>query len=923
MPDLIDDLSQRWKRNPDASATIALCEALRGGGRPTLVQQVGETAQQRHSSDVSVLLAVARMYLETDRLGDAQTVLVSAGKLAPRDGAIYRWLGEVLLRRGDAERSEKVLERAMQLGTNDPETRLWLDRARVFKPVQGKAGPQAVAAEIARAAPTPPPPRARMDSLDDSTTNVHVASDADDDADTKVHQSKEVPAPRRVLEAETVPFPTPSSEIRAALESSKNRPNAGSMAARPEPAPARTQGLPPPQNVAQRPAPAPAPPAPAARPWQPPPAIVVEDKVVGAPSTRDVLQALAGIFEPPGDAAAAMAKWDRPVVRERRTSAVLLGAAMLLFAGSGYGVFRFVKDKRMKEHLVAETALQTIENDIHASRASLLPGMEDAIGKTFELDSRSPRAALDWLRERALVGLLKGGADLAFEDAISRATEVHVPEEQIAFARLASFLFQGDTAGAAALMPRWDTPAASDAWYQLLAGATLERAGDPRATDRYAAAAKLDPDLMIAQMAVVRQTAIDGDAQKAADLAKQFRAKFPDRPEGAALVSLAWGRDPGRGEQPPADVAEMLAHAGDLPLPLKAIPHAVSAILAVDKHAFGDAKTQIEQGLQLVDSPGVASWLGSIAIDTGDEALARKAALSAVTFSAVYPPARVLAARVALLGDRLDEALKAADELEASLPDVAVVRAAVAYERVDLDGVERALEAVPAEARQVPSLSALSLAANVLLGTAPTPPQKILDMSGDEAPWSGLVAMDLALDLGQLDVAEKIGTSWNGSEANPLRALRLSRLARYQNKLDVADTLSKTALESGTVTVRTLEERVFVLVARNHNAEVGPLLAKFPLLQANATWLRAYAQASGGKVDEARGKTASVDPPPALAALPSRVMAAVALAAMKDKKRGTDYIKALLASGIQDPDLVAAAASLGIKKVDRPTPRGH
>ena len=122
-----------------------------------------------------------------------------------------------------------------------------------------------------------------------------------------------------------------------------------------------------------------------------------------------------------------------------------------------------------------------------------------------------------------------------------------MPDAQPAFAQIGSFLFQGDTAGAAALMPRWDTPAASDAWYQLLAGATLERAGDPRATARYAAAAKLAPDLMIAQMAVVRQTAIDGDAQKAADLAKQFRAKFPDRPEGAALVSLAWGRDPGRG----------------------------------------------------------------------------------------------------------------------------------------------------------------------------------------------------------------------------------------------------------------------------------------------------------------------------------------------------------------------------------------
>jgi len=240
----------------------------------------------------------------------------------------------------------------------------------------------------------------------------------------------------------------------------------------------------------------------------------------------------------------------------------MLGAAMLLLIGAGYGTFRYVKDRRMKQHVLAEAVLQKVEDDIHAGRASLLPGVEESIGKVFELDSRSPRAALDWMRERALLGLLKGGADIAFEDAMSRATEVGVREDQIAFARLASFLFQGDTAGAAALMPRWDTPAANDAWYQLLAGATLERAGDPRATDRYAAAARLDPALMVAQMAVVRQSAIDGDPVKAADLAKQFRAKFPDRVEGAALTALAWGRDPGRGEQAPPEVAEMLERAG-------------------------------------------------------------------------------------------------------------------------------------------------------------------------------------------------------------------------------------------------------------------------------------------------------------------------------------------------------------------------
>jgi hypothetical protein len=177
--------------------------------------------------------------------------------------------------------------------------------------------------------------------------------------------------------------------------------------------------------------------------------------------------------------------------------------------------------------------------------------------------------------------------------------------------------------------------------------------------------------------------------------------------------------------------------------------------------------------------------------------------------------------------------------------------------------------------------------------------------------------MDLALDLGELDVADKISTAWKGSETKPLRALRLSRLARYQNKVDLADVLSKTALESGTVTPRTLEERVFVLIAKNKPLEVPPLLAKYPLvLGPSATWLGAYALASANKISEAFGKTSSVDPPPAQAPLPARVIAAMALASTKDKRRAGEYVRALLASGIQDPDLVAAAVSLGFRRVD-------
>src|SRR4051812_2233495 len=113
----IDELFARWQRNPDAAMTTALCEALRGSPRADLVEIVGSHASRQ--LELGPLLAAARMYTESGRLEDAQTVLVAAGRLAPRDGDVYRWLGEVLLRRGDAERAEKVLERAVQFRASD------------------------------------------------------------------------------------------------------------------------------------------------------------------------------------------------------------------------------------------------------------------------------------------------------------------------------------------------------------------------------------------------------------------------------------------------------------------------------------------------------------------------------------------------------------------------------------------------------------------------------------------------------------------------------------------------------------------------------------------------------------------------------------------------------------------------------------
>lgn len=965
MAEPIDELVQRWKQNPSPAATIALCDALRVNPRAPLVQQVGEFATQRHGTDVAVLVAVARMYMEAHRFGDAQAVLVAAGKQAPRDGNIYRWLGEVLLRRGDAERAEKVLERAIQLGARDTDAKLWMERARVFRPMQAKAGTRAVAAEVAHA--TAKPVRPPFDSMSDSTTAVHLRPSAEDggeddtdDEPTRMGRQPPLPAagkapsvpPPKPLPAAGTPaepllppkrqplFPRDVETAARGFETPGLAFDQSAATAVRAPMPSASGEI----EVSVQTAVPVAPPAPAPRrpeppPFEPPPPFSsngaagrpVARRTADSPMVphpRDVLDALslAGVFEPPTERSAAAAMWSAAGQGPKRKGTPVLVTGLVLFLAASTGVYFFFRDKRAKEHAQSEAILANVETQLHGGKLADIPPMEQQLTQAFALESRSPRAALDWARERVVVGLVKGGADVAFEGAMARAKEVDVPEEKYAFARVASFLFQNDTAGAAAVLPRWDGPAGIDPWYELVAGATLERAGDSRARERYATAAKLDADMVLAQIGQARATAIEGDSAEAMRLAQALRKSLPDRAEPVALVALAWGRDPNReGIAVPPELEELPKRVDDLPAGLRFVPHAIAALRALDKHAFDDVRSEVQRGLAVADSPGAAVWLGTIALPLGDEALARKAALAALQLSAVYEPARALAARVALLGDRLDEALKATEDLDPTSPEVAVVRAAAAYERVDADGVTRALEALAPEVRKQPYLTALDLADDALGGKLQLDGGKLMTMAVDDAPWSDLLAMDLALDAGDLATADKIADGWNKAGApSALRSLRLSRLARYENRIDQADTLSQQAMEHGTVTPRVLWERASVLVAKNRSGDVGPMLARYPLvLGPLATWLSAYAAASGGNVEAAKGKAAAADPPPPTAPLPARVIAAVAFSAMKDKRRGPDYVHDVLATGSLDPDLVAAALALGFHKVEhgrrRPT----
>src|SRR5580700_366369 len=184
-----------------------------------------------HMDDrIEELVQEARTHIDASRFADAQSILVAAGRLAPREGEIYRWLGETLLRRGDAERAERVLQRAVELGASE-DAQLWLERARVFRPMQTSGGMRVVALEVARSTA---PPRELLDSMSETTTDVHM------------------PRPRR-----DAPAPKPAVDLPSFHDDDDDAETAMAPAPRQTPAPAAAARTPAPAR-SLTPAPAPA-----------------------------------------------------------------------------------------------------------------------------------------------------------------------------------------------------------------------------------------------------------------------------------------------------------------------------------------------------------------------------------------------------------------------------------------------------------------------------------------------------------------------------------------------------------------------------------------------------------------------------------------------------------------------------------------
>jgi tetratricopeptide (TPR) repeat protein len=1004
----LEEMLGRWRKNPDAQLTLALCSTIANSKREELVREVGVAAETWHRKDLAVMIAVGRMYLEAGLLAEAQAALVSAGKVDPNAAEPYRFLGEVLLRRGDAARSEKVLARAIQLGRNDDDTKLWHERASVYLGLQKRVGPEAVADELSRTVPmvnSIPPPTMGPNGTDDleaSTVRGAQAIEPVIEQELPTQRKSSLPpppappraprfggtqlgvappglaspglaspgpaprlgatqmgvappglapslgstqlgvAPPRLGATQmgvappglaSAPSPSrggvrvgapkasdalPSFDLDAAAEARADEMDAEPIDDRPGAA-AFAAPIPPPAGVPQF-SPAvlpqqPAAPSPfgSASPFAASPASAARAAYgaetadpFGVPDANAVLQQLAaaGIYDPQ---VTAPPPWEAPKARRPRGLLFLLGLVVVVLLGA-VGAHRYQSMVRERELAEARALEGEVKGLLRQGTPQSLQASEDKFKRIFELDSTSQPAAVLWLHNRALGALVLDEEPRGISGAINRLEALGAPPEQIATGKLGSALIEGDLVAAAGIMAKLDGVAANDAIYQLLSGVVLDRAGEPTALARYKKAIELDPELQLAQVLAGQLALLQGGSD-AKDVLDGALAKLGDAPAAKALRALQWALGP-RDQPLPANATFNDEERRSLPRLLRAVPMATAALQKLSQGEADAALEALDAAVGAAGSPQVCSWLGFMALEAGDVAMAREAALRAMRFSAVYVGARILAARVAVAGGRLEEAKKAIEGLDPNDPQVAVVHAAAAYEGLDLPTLEDMTPKLDAKAQ--PKLAALAQAAGIALGKKYPNAEAAKALAAPSVVFGEIVAFDALLDKGQLKEADELMTALGKRAASPAVQLRRSRLLRYQGKAVEAVNSADAALREGGPTQRALVEAIYALIAADNSASARDLLTRYSsVLGAGADWLKALVDVASNNPRRAKATVAGLEVPPAEAPVLQRVLAARALAAVGDRRAKAE-VAPLLRAFARNPDVILAGKAVGL-----------
>jgi tetratricopeptide (TPR) repeat protein len=839
----LDELLAAWRANPDADATVTLCAAIGTSGRIKLLREVGEQVEAQHGANARVMLALGCMYLDAGLLAESQTALVAAAKADPQDPAPFRWLGEVLLHRGDAARAQRVLERAIELGQTDPATRLAYDRATVWLPVQERGGMKSVVAEV------------------DRTLQGRLTPDFGD------------------LDAPTVPRVPP-----AILEpdfSGQEAPSAPrETAARVQPAapwlyPGRVAA----GRVALK-------------------HVADTDATFVMPSRRPVtpgamLRELAavGLYEPQP---LTEVGWEKPPTTGTRRAWVLLSATVAA-AVVGSAALAHVDHVRADRAELGQELGEQVARLFHSGRAEDLEASDRLLTQVFEVDPASRRAANLWLKNRVLASLLRPEPPSGLVSAVSRARELGVPEVELYSGRIASKLASGDLADGAGLLRRWDEAAKRDAMYQLAAGALLDEAGDARARARYEAALALDPHLWAAELLRATSALYEQGPGAARPLAIATIGHLGDQPCTRALSALLWvvEGDPKRPMPANAEVGD----DAKLPRSLAAVPYLVRALKSIGARDPAGAREAIRKGLKVGTSPAGAVRLGRLALQAGDEELAGRAALVALGLSPAHPGALELAGRWALVSGQLEDANRAAHLLDP--PASNRLGALVGYEGADLGAFDQACTALGQTERGL-------CAARPILAGRPLP-QTVAEVAAVGRPWAELWAADAALDAGNLPKALELVSSWDPELRQRAPGLvRAARLERYRGHGAEAIQLSGRAAELGPATPRLVAEREFSLGDGRHGQAALEYAERHAAaFGAEGAWLVVFALARAGRLEDAQRRAQDLTPPSEGSVL-VRVVVGRGLAAARDR-RAPGYLTNLMRVVGEHPDLMRAA----------------
>ncbi len=153
----LDTRLLRFRSRGGDEHAVALVEDLLAAGRHGDAQEVVGASLKAAPSDGDLLLLDGRTRFASGDLLGAQSALLKAARSLPKRKDPFRWLGEVLLKRGDPGRAAKVLERAQAIDGSDRAVQLLLDRAkRLERVAENEGAPRPATPTPAPAAPSPP-----------------------------------------------------------------------------------------------------------------------------------------------------------------------------------------------------------------------------------------------------------------------------------------------------------------------------------------------------------------------------------------------------------------------------------------------------------------------------------------------------------------------------------------------------------------------------------------------------------------------------------------------------------------------------------------------------------------------------------------------------------------------------------------------